>query len=196
MKISAYWYLLLYLIHVMGNIILIKLGNSSDIKDRKQLPDIVLDRGIFFKDLIPYMDLLLLTFVIPLFLKDKLFNFITLFKFVGIMAFLRFLTCVSTLLPPIKGRYKKERSDENNLLNYVVGHNYDKIFSGHTGVMLICILITITNNLINKTSQIIISFLGVIYSILILLTRQHYTVDVLLSYMIIIPLYLCLKDII
>lgn len=189
MKISAYWYLLLYLIHVLGNIIIIKLGNSSDIKNRKQLPDLVLDRGLFLKGLLPYMDLLLILFTIPLFFKDKLSNFITLFKFVGIMAFLRFLTCVSTLLPPIKGRYIKERSDENNLLNYLIGHNYDKIFSGHTGVMLICILITITNDLVNKTNQIIISILGVIYSILILLTRQHYTVDVLLSYMIIIPIY-------
>ncbi len=196
MKISAYWYLILYLIHVLGNVILIRLGNSSDIKNRKQLPDIVLDRGIFFKGLIPYMDLLLISFVIPLFFKDKLSNFITLFKFVGIMAFLRFLTCVSTLLPPIKGRYIKERSDERNFMNYVIGHNYDKIFSGHTGVMLICVLITITNDLVNKIGKITISILGVIYSLLILLTRQHYTVDVLLSYMIIIPLYLCLNDII
>ena len=196
MKISAYWYLILYLMHVLGNYILIKLGNSSDIKNRKQLPDIVLDRGIFFKGLIPYMDFLLILFTIPLFLKDKLSNFITLFKFVGIMAFLRILTCVSTLIPPIKGRYKKERSDKRNLINYVTGNNYDKIFSGHTGVMLICVLITITNDLVSKTSKVIISFLGVFYSILILLTRQHYTVDVLLSYMIIIPLYFCLKDII
>ena len=105
------------------------------------------------------------------------------------ISFLRFLTCISTLLPPIKGRYKKERSDDSNLLNYLIGHNYDKIFSGHTGVMLICVLITITNNLVNKTNQIIVSILGVIYSILILLTRQHYTVDVLLSYMIVVPIY-------
>ena len=196
MKISAYWYLILYLIHVLGNIILIKLGNNSDIKNRKQLPDIVLDRGFFFKGLVPYMDLILIIFIIPLFLKYKLSNFITLFKFVGIMAFLRILTCVSTLIPPIKGRYKKERSDENNLLNYVVGHNYDKIFSGHTGVMLICVLISISENLVNITNKFILAFLGVLYSILILLTRQHYTVDVLLSYMIIIPLYFCLKDIV
>ena len=196
MKISAYWYLVLYLIHVFGNIILIKLGNSSDIKNRKQLPDIVLDRGVFLKDLLPFMDLILIIFLIPLFLKNKLSNFITLFKFVGIMAFLRTLTCVSTLIPPIKGRYKKERSDESNLLNYVVGHNYDKIFSGHTGVMLICVLISITENLVNITNKFILAFLGVLYSILILLTRQHYTIDVLLSYMIIVPLYFCLKDII
>ena len=62
--------------------------------------------------------------------------------------------------------------------------------------MLICVLISITENLVNITNKFILAFLGVLYSILILLTRQHYTIDVLLSYMIIVPLYFCLKDII
>lgn len=196
MKVQTYWYLIFYIIHIIGNYYLIVYTNKTNICEYEQLPDILLDTNIYFDNLVPYMDVIILLFLLPLLYKNVSNNFETLFKFMGFVAFFRVICNFSTLLPCLKSRYDEERSREDYILNYIIGHNYDKIFSGHTSFVILCMLITITNNLVSDLSKIVMIILGVIYSILIVLTRQHYTVDVVLAYMIVIPLYFSIKDIV
>ena len=196
MKVQTYWYLIFYAIHIIGNYYLIVYTNKTNICEYQQLPDILLDTNIYFENLVPYMDILTLLFLIPLLFKNVFNNFEILFKFMGLVAFFRVICNFSTLLPCLTSRYEEQRSREDYLLNYVIGHNYDKIFSGHASLVILCVLITITNNLISDFSKLMMVILGIIYSILIVLTKQHYTVDVVLAYMIVIPLYFSIKDIV
>ena len=141
------------------------------------------------------MDLLALLFCIPLIFNNTYKNFEELFKFFGIIIFFRNITTFSTILPSIDGRFLEERTNTKYVLNYITGHNYDKIFSGHAAFIILCILITINNNTLNSYNFILI-ILGIVYSFLIIFTKQHYTVDVVLSYMIVVPLYFSLRNVI
>ena len=193
MKIEVYWYSIFYFLHIITNYYLITYTNNTNIKNISQLPDILLDTNIYFPELLPYMDIIAIFFCIPLIFNNMYKNFEELFKFFGIITFFRNITTFSTILPSIDGRFLEERTDTNYFLNYITGHNYDKIFSGHAAFVIICILITINNNLFNDYNLILI-FLGIIYTFLIIFTKQHYTVDVVLSYMIVIPLYFSLRN--
>ena len=93
-------------------------------------------------------------------------------KFVIIML-IRAVTIISTILP------KHEKCDQKiDITSLVVGGCYDKIFSGHTAFVLLLTLMYYREHIINMPTLISINTLNIL---LILGTRSHYTVDVLLS---------------
>jgi hypothetical protein len=133
-----------------------------------------------FHDILPdlhnyhyIIDLVGLAVVIPAFLyfnESLTIEFLT--KFLIIM-FIRAFTVVSTVLP------KYENCDETfTFRSFLLGGCYDKIFSGHTSFILLLTLIYYREHMINSLTLIGINFINVLS---ILLTRSHYTVDILLA---------------
>ena len=93
-------------------------------------------------------------------------------KFIIIM-FIRAFTIISTILP------KHETCpDEFYLRSYLLGGCYDKIFSGHTSFILLMTLMYYREYIIDMSSLIGINLLNIL---LILATRSHYTVDIILA---------------
>lgn len=96
------------------------------------------------------------------------------FKLILTLYFLRAITTIATILP----KDKQCNDKEYTLYNMFDGHCYDKIFSGHFGVVCVALLILYYNHGIS------IYFLApyaVLVAYLIIATRSHYTVDILIS---------------
>jgi hypothetical protein len=66
------------------------------------------------------------------------------------------------------------------------GGCYDKIFSGHFGITFLTTLILLENGLINKFIAILINLVNGIF---ILLSRNHYTIDIIVSIFVVIIIY-------
>ncbi len=66
------------------------------------------------------------------------------------------------------------------------GGCYDKIFSGHFGITFLTTLILLENGFINKFIVILINLVNGIF---ILLSRNHYTIDIIVSIFVVIIIY-------
>ena len=141
------------------------------------------------------IDIMLILFMIPLFQSVKrgesikmLSHFIRVFSVLIIM---RSLVLIVTDLPS-----SDETCDSNNLNNYnmIFGHCNDKIFSGHTAFTLLAVLIAYTYGYISKFELFILIVLQLAYGFLLVVTRSHYTVDVLLTYYIVVPVYFLMNN--
>jgi len=105
-------------------------------------------------------------------------EFIT--KLIVIM-FIRSITIAMTILP------KNENCDDTlSFKTFFLGGCYDKIFSGHTATTLLLTLIYYREHIINLSA---LSAINIINMFLIIATRAHYTVDVILSIFITITIY-------
>jgi hypothetical protein len=100
-------------------------------------------------------------------------NFASMFFLVCI---LRSLTIMTTILP--KHEKCSKRFHWSNIFH---GQCYDKVFSGHTSFVFLASLVFFEAGLISFPFVISMNF---IEAAIILLTRSHYTVDVLLAYMV------------
>jgi hypothetical protein len=171
---NIYYLIIILIIIFLSNYATLKLGeyhykktNTFELFDifHKTLPDLHKYHDI--------VDLIGLAGIISLFFVSN-DNLTTEFisKFIIIM-FIRAFTIVSTILP------KHEICEVNfSLREFFLGGCYDKIFSGHTSFTLLLTLLYFREHIIG-----IIPLLGIniINCLLILATRSHYTVDVLLA---------------
>jgi hypothetical protein len=66
------------------------------------------------------------------------------------------------------------------------GGCYDKIFSAHFGITFLATLILFDNGLINNLFMIVINFVNALF---ILLSRNHYTIDIIVSIFVVIIIY-------
>jgi hypothetical protein len=101
-------------------------------------------------------------------------------KFILIMV-IRALTTVSTILP------KHEKCDATpRFSRYWRGQCYDKVFSGHTSFVLLATLIYLREGILGWPA-----FLGINMANItsIVLTRSHYTVDIVLAILITLLVY-------
>jgi len=101
-------------------------------------------------------------------------------KFILIMV-IRALTTISTILP------KHEKCDATpKFSRYLRGQCYDKVFSGHTSFVLLATLIFFREGILGWTG-----FLGINIANItsIILTRSHYTVDIVLAILITLLVY-------
>jgi len=90
-----------------------------------------------------------------------------------IILLVRALTIVSTILP------KHEKCDDNlNWYDYIRGQCYDKVFSGHISFVLLLCLIMLREKILSVPT-----FFAILTTQFasIILTRSHYTVDVILG---------------
>jgi hypothetical protein len=96
----------------------------------------------------------------------------------------RYIVSNSTILPK-----QKHHDDEYfGLINILNGHAYDKLFSGHISCTIIISMILHEKNII--TNKFYLYLYNFIVGLLILISRGHYTVDVLIGAYISITSYL------
>jgi hypothetical protein len=87
----------------------------------------------------------------------------------------RYITTNTTILP----KTKNCNDDSFSLYNFINGHCYDKIFSGHFACGIIISLLLYHNNIIQDLN--ILGIYNIIIAYLLLVTRSHYTVDLILG---------------
>jgi len=87
----------------------------------------------------------------------------------------RYITTNTTILP----KTKNCNDDTFGIFNFVNGHCYDKLFSGHFACSVIISLLLHHNNLIQ--SPVILWLYNALSAYLLLVTRAHYTVDLILG---------------
>lgn len=108
---------------------------------------------------------------IPLIMNLKIFmEFLNIFI---IILIIRSVLIYVTILPGHK--YCK-----NNQYKFFEGGCYDKIISGHTAYVFLSTLYLYKYKLLSKTSLILLNLMN---SFILLSIRSHYTVDILLGYL-------------
>ncbi len=95
--------------------------------------------------------------------------------FIGMILVIRALTTISTILP------KHEKCVEPDKISlFMNGGCYDKIFSGHMSFVTIFSLVLLGHK---NISTLTFAAINILQAFLILLTRSHYTVDVILAFL-------------
>lgn len=145
-----------------------------------QLYDIIASNTPNLQKYCEIINIIILFFIIPFILNYKTDFLISIFKYISIIILLRSILNIVTILPSCH----KQECDNKSYLRYLIGHCNDKIFSGHISVSIILIYLIYKNKLVNKTIFNILILLLLFISIFIILCRWHYTIDVLLAYII------------
>ena len=188
--IGDYIFLLPFLIHVIYVYIYLK-NLKFHTKNKKPLKDIIMDNCFDLRNFKFINEPLILIFLIPYIVNKKLKYLYNVIKIFSLIFSLRIITSTITEMPS---------SDPNcdinkkGILKYITGHCFDKIFSGHTSLTLILVLVAFDKNLVNYNQYIIYQILQILYGFLLICTKCHYSVDVILSYIIVIPIFLLIKN--
>lgn len=103
---------------------------------------------------------------------------------------LREITTSVTLLPPTPYciNKSKERNNSSKIITQISGACNETIFSGHTSLMLLAFLFVLPK-IKNNYIKIIIYFYAIFTSIVIISLRSHYTIDIILAWIICILFY-------
>jgi len=122
----------------------------------------------------------LLAIVSLFFLSNRTLTTEFLAKFLIIML-IRSFTIISTILP------KHEIcEDKFSIREFFLGGCYDKIFSGHTSFLLLLTLLYYREHIIGIVPLVGINIMN---CLLILATRSHYSVDILLAIFVTTTIY-------
>lgn len=141
----------------------------------------------FFHDILPdlsryvnWRDFLLPLFFIPLiFVVNRGTFVLQLIEGFMYIVTLKAITIFFTFLPPSNPGCAQKKQ---------VNHCFHQMFSGHNSlVVLLCILYLF--HVREKSIKMIFILLTIIYSFFILMTRAHYTVDVIVSYIIVLLMF-------
>lgn len=103
-------------------------------------------------------------------------------KFIGhylLIMFIRCVTVICTIMPSSNGKCLKDY--ENEPLGFIRGPCHDKMFSGHTAYMLTFAMILHSAGLLDFIDPVLIYSFVALYAILMVATRRHYTVDIIIS---------------
>ena len=149
--------------------------------NKQTLHDVIADNTPNLNKYSEYVNVVMILFWIPLVLSFSLAPFISVFKYVSILFFIRSILVSSTVLPSCK---LETCSDYNGIYKYIFGHCNDKIFSGHASLSIVLVYIMKRFALINDSFYIFFVLLTILVSLAIVMVRWHYTVDVLLAYLI------------
>ena len=172
-------YVIPYLIHIFSTYYFTKINFLKDYNNRA-LYDIIASNTPNFSKYCELINLALLIFIIPFLLNFKTKYLVSFFKYVSIILLMRSILNFVTILPSCK----KEKCNNKSYLKYLMGHCNDKIFSGHISIGIILIYLLYKYKLLNKVTSSIFILMLLLISLLIILCRWHYTVDVLLAYII------------
>ena len=187
---EKYIYIIPYIFHLIYVFYNIKLAKIKNTKMKKPLKDIIMNNSYDLSHMEYIINPLFLIFIIP-YLNSNYIYLIDYIKLLSIIVGLRIITTTVTEIPSSNVRCINKDNDINQ---YIFGHCFDKIFSGHTAASLLLILIAFDKNLISMNKYIFLQILQVIYGYLLIATHGHYSVDVILSYVIVIPIFYLLKD--
>lgn len=132
----------------------------------------------YISDYMVFIQILYTLILIP---KDFFSEF---FFIMGIVQILKFICSITTILPPLK------TYDEKHRLGGINGNGVEYIFSGHASYSALT-AIYLYNFGINFW---LIFIYNLISQTLIILTRNHYSVDVILAWIIVPSLYHNIKQ--
>ncbi len=151
----------------------------------KKLNDILHNENINLKNITFFSDIF--TWIIGIFFLFNVYygkistNDTNLFiKYTIIIFLFKMVLSAVTILPDASGKCEKNIKNKFNF--YFGGGCNDLIFSVHMAICLLYLHIMKKNNIIGNNLCILIS---VVQSILIILSHNHYTIDVLLAFIIV-----------
>ena len=104
----------------------------------------------------------------------------------------RLITMSITILPQ-PNKNCKPPEERNTLDRWFMGGCNDSIFSGHMSMMLV-LLLYINKSVRSKTIKWLMLIFAISYSLLILMLRNHYSVDVILAWFISITTYIIYEN--
>ena len=189
-KLPLWYYLIPYILHIISTNLLT--DKFNDVKSYKPLYDAIMSNTPDLSDyenVSNYLFFFIAIFlIIPLYIKPNNKIFISLFKYFSVLVLLRSITSYVTILPSQTSKCKNNLG----LLRYINGHCIDKIFSGHTATSLIIILMYHKYNIISKNMVYFLLGVQFLLAISLIVTRGHYTIDVVIAYLITIFVYLLL----
>lgn len=136
----------------------------------EMLPD--LSRWVYIRDLILPVFLIPLVFVgnKSAFIGDFINYFLVIITFKAITIFF-------TFIPPSHPECGKKK---------YVNHCFHQMLSGHNSFMFLLFLLYVKHGVVVGDEMLLFGFIMVImYACLILMTRAHYTVDILVSFIIV-----------
>jgi len=136
----------------------------------------------------PYIrDIALVLCIIPfLYVHDKLPFILETWNLFLIIVTLKAICIFFTFIPPSNTVCHKNIQNKNaNIIIKLnsLNHTYHQIFSGHNSFVFLVYLMYIKYGLFNLNCLTILPV--ICYSLLILMTRCHYTVDIIISYIIV-----------
>jgi len=167
-----------YICHLTGKSFYNNTNNKDDIYDISHmlLPDLY--QSNYLHQILDFMALL--PFIVFIFFRnDLLLEFLA---FLPIIYLIRSIFNNVTILP----KYSNCDDSEYDLSNIFRGHCYDKIFSGHFAITVLFSFILYNYNLFNLPTLILYNSFNIL---LILLTRSHYSIDLLVSFSITFLVY-------
>lgn len=129
--------------------------------------------------------IILILFIYVVVFERKYFEWYTFIYIFLIIILLRSVISVVTILPSSHPSCTNG-SNGMNFLSYFTGGCNDKIFSGHMALLLLLLLLIKCQ----KWKKILI---GVLYGILLIITRSHYTVDIIVSIIVTLFVYVSVK---
>ena len=154
----------------------------------KQLRDPIIDNLPYFNGLDNLYDLMSFP---PIFLSllhlEKL-PIENLTINIGLIYFLRAICVLATSIP----KFKTCKIKHNEMKSFFSGGCYDKIFSGHIAFMITFVLYLV--NFTEQKKYKIIYYLYIITgTILSFITESHYSIDVILSWIISINIFIAIN---
>lgn len=121
-----------------------------------------------------------ISLVIPFLFGKEIRN--EYFNYIPIVFLIRYLFTSLTILP----KDKKCNDQEFSFMNLIVGHCYDKIFSGHFAIVNLTLLILLNYGKI----QLFQATLGnLVFGVMILMLRHHYTIDLFVAFLVNLVVY-------
>ena len=143
--LNNYIFLIPYIFHFIYVYFHIKNTNDHQTERRRPLKDIIMDNGPDLRSIKFIMNPLLIIFVLPYLLKNRLDCFIDYLKIFSVIVGLRIITSTITEVPSSDPQCNTK---EVGIFKYISGHCFDKIFSGHTSLTLLLVLIAYDKNLL------------------------------------------------
>jgi len=131
--------------------------------------------------------MVILPIILCIYLRVNFSEFLFLLTCIYI---LREITTTITFLPPTPFCFDrvKDKMDKSEFMTKISGTCNETIFSGHTSLMLLGILF-ILPKVNNNILKILLYFYAIITSLIIIALRAHYTIDIVLAWIICIMFY-------
>ena len=151
---------------------------NTDKNDFPMIYDMLHETTPYISEFTYIPDIICISLLLCLLLNIKM-----LYKFIGLVIsifIIRTITISVTILP----RNKNCGIIKNTCM--FRGGCYDKIFSGHFSIVLLSLILLYENNYINLFLLIFINLLNALF---IVLTRAHYTVDIIVALFITLFVY-------
>lgn len=180
-------FILILIIHLIATDFTYKKGNQLVLLNESNYYDIIHHNFKDYSSFHYYKNLITFLFVVPfLFNLDKL-TYVPnkLLYIIPTLIILRSIFTSVTIFPATRtnGPNQEQQKQHINFFNYFVGDNHDRMFSGHICFAVILSYLMFYTGIFSVTTVPLISIilLNIIHAFIIVVTRSHYTIDVLNS---------------